>query len=177
MAAAGRGGPVRRKDGAEDVARAVPGFPELDAVCDPRDPNPRAILTKAWHAPAGVRLAGPCRLVAVGWEHAGAVPKDWDLGASLMAWSETVDNDHDPAAARAFLRGYRELAGDVEVTLPMFTSGVTAALNGTISRASIALHGDDPAERRLAERKVRMLARNPVTLDGVRRLADALAVA
>lgn len=158
---------------ADDFAGAIPGFLALDAVHDPRDPNPRAILSKAGHSPAAVRLAGAGRLVAVGWEHASAVPKDWDLGASLMAWSETVDNDYDPTAARAFLDGYRELADDIAITLPMFTSGVTAALNCTISRANIALNGEDPASRELAERNIRILARNPVTLDNVRRLADA----
>jgi len=172
LAAAARAG---GKVWADDFAGAIPGFVALDAVDDPRDPNPRAILAKAWHAPAAVRLAGAGRLVAVGWEHACAVPKDWDLGASLMAWSETVDHDHDPDAARAFLAGYRELAGeDVVITLPMFTSGVTAALNWTISRANIALHGDDPAEREIAERNIRDLARNPVRLHAVQRLADAL---
>jgi Ser/Thr protein kinase RdoA (MazF antagonist) len=159
---------------AADFARAIPGFLDLDIVCDRRDPNPRAVLSKAWHAPTAVRLAGADRLIAVGWEHASAVPKDWDLGAALMSWSETVENDYDPAAARAFLDGYRELADDIDVTLPMFTSGVTAALNWTISRANIALHDDNPAERELAERNIRILARNPVNLDNIRRLADTL---
>jgi hypothetical protein len=160
---------------ADDLARAVPGFVALDAVRDPRDPNPRAVQTKAFHAPATVRLAGEGRLVAVGWEHASAVPKDWDLGASLMAWSETGDDDaYDLTAARAFLEGYRELAGDVEVTLAMFTSGVTGELNWMISRVNIALNDEDPVERELAERNVRVLARHPVQLVHVQRLADAL---
>lgn len=161
---------------ADDLARALPGFLALDAVRDPRDPNPRAVLSKAWHAPAAVRLAGDDRLVVLGWEHTCAIPRDWDLGSSLMAWSETVDSDHDPDAARAFLAGYRELADgvDVDIELPIFTSGVTAALNWTISRANIALNADDPTQRDIAERNVRALARHPVTLDRIRRLADAL---
>lgn len=160
---------------ADDFAAAVPGFLALDAVCDPRDPNPRAVLSKAWHAPNAVRLAGGDRLVAVGWEHAGAIPKDWDLGSSLMAWSETEADGYDPTAARAFLDGYRELADDIPITLPLFTSGVTAALNWTVSRANIALNGDDPAQREVAERTIRALSRHPVGLDDIRRLADALA--
>jgi hypothetical protein len=161
-------------DWADDFARAIPGFLALDAVSDPRDPNARAILSKAWHAPAGVRTAGANRLVTIAWEHASATPKDWELGSSVMAWSETVDNDYDPAPARAFLGGYREIADDIEITLPMFTSGVTAALNWTISRANIALHDDDPVRREDAERNVRFLARNPVSLNHLERLAASL---
>jgi hypothetical protein len=121
-----------------------------------------------------MRTAGTNRLVTLGWEHASATPKDWELGSSVMAWSETVDNDYDPVAARAFLDGYRELADDIEITLPMFTSGVTAALNWTISRANIALNDDDPARRGDAERNIRVLACNPISLNHVERLADSL---
>jgi len=91
-----------------------------------------------------------------------------------MAWSETVSNDYDPAPAQAFLDGYRELTEDIPITLPMFTSGVTAALNWTISRANIALHDSDPVRRGEAERAVRVLARNPISLGHVERLAGAL---
>jgi hypothetical protein len=160
---------------ADDLARAIPGFLELDVVCDPEDPNPRAILSKAWHAPTGVRLARAGRLVLVGWEHAGAVPKDWELGSSIMAWSETVANDYDVTAARGFLDGYRQIAGAVPITLPMFSAGVTAGLNWTISRANIALHEEVASERELAERNIRVLARNPMTLRHVHRLVEGLA--
>jgi hypothetical protein len=162
---------------ADDLAAAVPGLLALDAVRDLADPNPRAILSKAWHAPAGARPAGGGRLVTIGWEHTSAVPKDWDLGASLMAWSGTDEDGYDATAARAFLDGYRELAGDVAVTLPMFTSGVTNELNWMISRANIALHEDDPVERDIAERNIRTLVRHPLRLDAVERLAAALAPA
>lgn len=159
---------------ADDLGRATPGFIELDAVCDPRDPNERAVLSKAFHAPSAVRLAGANRLVAVNWEHTSAVPKDWDLGSAVMAWSETVKNDYDLVAARAFFDGYRELADDIEITLAMFTSGVTAALNWTISRANMALNEPDPAEREIAERNIRILARNPIGLGHVQHLVDGL---
>jgi hypothetical protein len=162
------------KEWAEAFARAIPGFLDLDAIADPTDPNARAILSKAWHAPAGVRPAGPDRLVTIGWEHSSATPKDWELGSSVMAWSETIENDYDPVPARAFREGYRELAEDIAIALPMFTSGVAAALNWTISRANIALGDDDPARREEAERNIRVLARNPVSLAHVERLAEAL---
>jgi hypothetical protein len=91
-----------------------------------------------------------------------------------MAWSGTDEDGYDATAARAFLDGYRELAGDVAVTLPMFTSGVTNELNWMISRANIALHEDDPVERDIAERNIRTLVRHPLRLDAVERLAAAL---
>jgi hypothetical protein len=163
-----------RTDWADDFARAIPGVLDLEKVSDRRDPNARAVLSKAWHAPAGTRTAGTNRLVTLGWEHSSATPKDWELGSSVMAWSETVDNDYDPAPARAFLDGYRELADDIEITLPMFTSGVTAALNWTISRANIALNDDDAVRREDAERNIRVLARSPISLSNLERLADSL---
>jgi hypothetical protein len=101
-------------------------------------------------------------------------PKDWELGSSVMAWSETVEHGYDPATARAFLDGYREIADDIEIALPMFTSGVTAALNWTISRANIALNDDDHNHREEAERNIRVLARNPISLGQVQRLANDL---
>jgi hypothetical protein len=159
---------------ADDLAAAIPGFLELDQVCDPTDPNERAIFTKAWHAPPGVRLAGD-RLVAVAWEHAGAVPKDWDLGSCLTAWSETAGGDYEVAPAQAFLSGYRETGADIPIALPMFTCSVSAALNWTISRANIATCADSTDEERaLAERTIRVLARQPLTLAHVERLAAAL---
>jgi hypothetical protein len=159
---------------AEDLARAVPGFVDLDVVSDSRDPNPRAILSKAWHAPAAARPVGKDRVAAINWEHTSATPKDWELGSSLMAWSETVNNDYDPVVAKVFLNGYRELTDDIELTLALFTSGVTAALNWTISRANIALNGDVADHRDEAERNIRVLARNPISLGRVERLAHAL---
>lgn len=162
------------KPWAGGLADAVPGFLALDAVLDRRDPNPRAILSKAWHAPAAVRSAGRDRYAAVAWEHSSATPKDWELGSSLMAWSETVEDDFEPTAARAFLAGYRDLADPVELTPAIFTSGITAALNWTISRANIALHADDPADAAEAERNIAVLARNPLTLGRIERLVAAL---
>ena len=160
---------------ADAFDQAIPRFLELDdAVADPRDPNERAILSKAWHAPAAMRSAGANGLLATGWEHASAIPKDWDLGASIMAWAETDRNDFDVTVARSFVDGYRSVVGDVPIDLPMFTSGVTGALNWAISRANIALNDDDPTERELAERNIRVLVDNPITPDAVVGLADAL---
>lgn len=153
---------------------AIPGFLALGAVADDRDPDERAIMSKAWHAPAGARPVGEGRLVALGWDHSGSTPPDWELGSSLMAWSETASNDHDVDAARTFLSGYRELAGSVDITLPMFASGVSAALNWTISRANIALNHSDPVYREEATRNIRVLSHNPLTLAAIERLAHCL---
>jgi hypothetical protein len=146
----------------------------LHAIEDERDPDERAILSKGWHAPAGSRLASDGRLLLVGWDHTCAVPPDWDLGGGLMAWSETIDGDHDHDVARSFLDGYREVAGDgLPIERRMFTAGVTAALNWVISRVNIALN-DTGEDQRLAERNVPILLANPLTVDSVDRLMAAL---
>jgi hypothetical protein len=159
---------------ADQLERNIPGYLALHAIEDERDPDERAILSKGWHAPAGSRLASDGRLLLVGWDHTCAVPPDWDLGGSLMAWSETVDGDHDHDVARSFLDGYREVAGDgLPIERRMFTAGVTAALNWVISRVNIALN-DTGEDQRLAERNVPILLANPLTVDSVDRLMAAL---
>jgi hypothetical protein len=155
---------------------AVPDYLALHAFDDGRDPNPRAILTKAWHAPAGVRVASVGRLITCGWEHASAVPPDWEVGGCLMAWSETVHGGFDVEAAQAFLRGYRELAGDTITVAPaIFTAGVTAQLNWVISRVNIALNDPDETERELADRNVQVLVDNPLSVSQIEDLITSLA--
>ena len=152
---------------------AIPGYLELAAVVDERNPNDRAILSKAWHAPSACRSAGPGRLVLTGWEHTSALPVDWDFGASVMAWSETPTG-FDAASARAFASGYEEIGAPVERSLRIFTSGITGALNWTISRANIAMNDCDDRQRDDAERLIRTLVDHPVSLRSITSLLDSI---
>ena len=167
-----------RDDGAawaEALAEAVPGFLTLDAVRDERDPNARAILSHAWPSPDAVRLAGRDDVVVVGWEHASAIPPDWELGDALRAWSAGTDLELGAAAARSFLDAYRQLAeGPDELELSMFTSSVTALLNWTATRVQIALTCDDAQRRQLAARNVPGLLRDSISLPKLERFLGML---
>lgn len=162
-------------DWADDLERAVPGFVALDSILDRDDPNPRAIFTKAWHAPSGSRVLAGRRLALVGWEHSGAVPMDWDVAAAVCAWSETVEGGYDLVAAKAFLVGYRDAGGEVDLRPESFSCGVTAGLNWTISRANVASGSCDEQERALADRAIRTIVRDPLRLETVQALVDATA--
>lgn len=152
---------------------AIPGFLEIASVTDERDPNDRAILSKAWHAPSACRSAGHGRLVLTAWEHSSALPADWDFGASVMAWSETPTG-FDAASARAFATGYEEIRSPVERSPRIFTSGITGALNWVISRANIALNDCDERQREDAERLIRTLVEHPVSLASLTSLLDSI---
>ena len=158
---------------ADQFAAAIPGYTELAAVEDERDPDARAILSKAWHAPSACRSAGPGKLVLTGWEHTSALPVDWDFGASLMAWSETTTG-FDVESAGAFAAGYEEIAEPVERSLRIFTSGITGSLNWVISRANIALNDCDERQREEADRQIRTLVEHPVSLPAVTALLETI---
>ncbi|MDQ6806693.1 MAG: phosphotransferase [Actinomycetota bacterium] len=160
---------------AEALAEAVPGFVTLDAVRDERDPNARAVLSHACLSPDVVRIAGRDEILVLGWEHASAIPPDWELGDALRAWSEGSDLELGAAAARSLLNAYRELVdGPHRLELSMFASSVTALLNWIASRVQIALTGDDQQQRELASRNLPALLENPISLPSIQRLVDTL---
>ena len=164
MARAGRSGPQGRRRLGRGARRAVPGFLALDAVWDERDPNARAILSHAWPAPDAVRLAGDDEILVIGWEHASAIPPDWELGDALRAWSEGSDLELGAAAAQSLLDAYRELAdGPERLELSMFASSVTAVVNWIATRVQIALTCDDEERRDLANRNLPALLEDPIS--------------
>lgn len=164
-----------RPEWAEQLSRAVLGFLALDAVVDEVDPNPKARLSHACLQPDAVHLAGPDAIVVCGWEHASAIPPDWELGACVMAWAETDDGRLVRTPAAAFLNAYRESGGSpVELETSMFTTGVTGLINWTASRVNIALNSDDSDERDLAARTVPGLLANPISVETLERLVESL---
>jgi hypothetical protein len=161
------------------LAEAVPGFVALDAVRDDRDPDDRAVFSHCWVAPDATRVAGRDQLVLTTWDHAGAIPADWELAGALMSWSETIAGAGapDPLPGRAFLAAYR---GRVEtpdrLELRMFTAGVSAWLNWTATRVMIVLDGDEDDEQLAkARRNVPGLLTEPLSFERLERFVAALA--
>jgi Ser/Thr protein kinase RdoA (MazF antagonist) len=165
---------------AEALATAVPGFVALDAVRDDRDPADRAIFSNCDLQPGATRVAGRDQLVITGWDHAGAIPPDWEMANSLMSWSETIDGPGilDPAPGRSFLAAYhRRVELPERLELRMFTAGVSAWLNWTATRVMIVLDGDrDDEQLEKARRNVPRLLVEPLSLDRLERFAAALVV-
>jgi hypothetical protein len=157
------------------LAEAVPAFLTLDAVRDERDFNAQAILSHASLTPDAVRIAGRDKILVIGWEHATAIPPDWELGDALRAWSQGSDLELGAAAARSLLAACREVAeGPDHVELSMFTSSVNALLNWTATRVEIALTSDDEALRELADRSLPALLEDPISLPKLQRLVNML---
>jgi hypothetical protein len=160
---------------ADALAAAVPAFLTLDAVRDDRDPNARAILSHASLSPDVVRIAGRDEIVVTGWEHASAIPADWELGDALRSWSQGSDLELGAAAARSLLAAYRELAdAPDELQLTMFASSVNAVLNWIATRVEIALSCEDEERRALAARSLPALLEDPISLTKIERLIDMI---
>ncbi len=163
---------------AEALADAVPGFVALDAVRDDRDPDARAIFSHCWLSPDATRVAGRDQLVLTTWDHAGAIPPDWELASALMSWCETIDGPGvlDLVPGRALLAAYRaRVEGPDRLELRMFTAGVSAWLNWTATRVMIVLDGDrDDDQLTRARRNVPGLLTVPLSLDRLERFVNAL---
>jgi hypothetical protein len=125
------------------------------------------------------RVAGRDQLVVTGWDHAGAIPADWELASALMAWSETVDGAGalDLVPGRALLAAYRRRAETPDpLELRMFTAGVSAWLNWTATRVMIVLDRDEDDEQLAAARRnVPGLLAEPLSLDRLERFVAGLA--
>ena len=146
---------------------------ELLAIFHRREPD--AALGEAQAALA--REYGRDQLVVTGWDYAGAVPPDWEMASALMAWSETIDGAPDAVPGQAFLAAYRaQVEAPDRLELRMFSAGVSATLNWTATRVAIALDGDVDGERRAtARRALPGLLVEPLSLDRLEQLVDALA--
>ncbi|HEY7070257.1 MAG TPA: hypothetical protein VH479_09100 [Acidimicrobiales bacterium] len=164
---------------AEALADAVPGFLSLDAVRDDRDPDTRAVFSHCWLAPDATRVAGRDQLVLTTWDHAGAIPPDWELANALMSWCETIDGpgNLDVVPGRAFLAAYRgRVEGPEQLELRMFTAGVSAWLNWTATRVMIVLDAErEDDQLTKARRNVPGLLVEPLSLDRLEGFVEALA--
>ena len=109
------------------------------------------------------------------WEHAGAMPPRWDLGGTLATWSQGVLDGVNPAAARALLAGYAEVA-DVPrpLNLGIFSASVCGSLSWLTSRIRIALGDTDVGRREVAGRAVPWLLANLPSRRKLQAVLDAL---
>jgi hypothetical protein len=148
----------------------IPTLVDVASVC--RDlSGEHVILSKHRLIPGDIRPGPDGSSVILNWEHPSPMPPTQELGASL---AECEKNDH-PVLLRAFLDGYRRAGRTVpELELAMFTTAISATLNWTATRISIALTSCDDERRDLAAREVPGLLANPPSRRRFERMIRAL---
>lgn len=157
------------------LAEVIPTIVDVSGIVEVAGPGEDVVLSACHYAPNAFRVAGPDRLVIMGWDHAGAMPVRWDLGATLVAWSGGVDGGVNRAAAKALAAGYAE---ETEVPGPLvlgsFSTAVCASLNWLGSRIRIALRECDVEAKEIAARAVPTLLAEPPSRNRLQAVLDAI---
>jgi hypothetical protein len=158
----------------DDLADALPTLLKLRTIVDDRDPAEAPILSHGSPGPGTICRGSGAELVLTNWDHAGATPPSWELGAVLEHWSVDPTGQVDEAVVATLVRGYRDGAGtDPYLGMGMFSGMVTGFLNWTESRVNIALGADDEKLRDEAARMLPGLLRKPLTRAHLESVLDA----
>jgi hypothetical protein len=152
------------------LQRLIPALLDISAVCADLSSEP-VVLSKFRLLPTDLRPGPDGGWVILNWEHAGPIPRGQELGASLAE----CDKGDDPAVRRAFLAGYRSSGIEVPtLDMTMFTTAVSATLNWTATRMSVALTSDNDERRQSADREVPLLLANPPSRQRFYRILEAV---
>jgi hypothetical protein len=117
-----------------------------------------------------VRMGEADELVVMHWDFAGPMTPEWDLASTLKQW--TGSGAH-PDAARALLSGYRARAKEVPtLTLGSFTRSITGWLTWLLHRAWEAADRQPSEQRDFAERALRELLDEQLTVAKLTALVD-----
>jgi hypothetical protein len=152
-------------------------LPELTALAETgvTPPPEPLLLTHCSLGPGNARLRDG-RLLITGWEHAGAQPAAWELGAALVAWALGTDRTVNTRAAHALWGGYRTAGGTVPaLDVDNFSASISAWLNWTHGQAAGALEAPDGERRRTLDRSAAQLLSRPLTRAGLDSILLALA--
>lgn len=151
---------------------AVSGFVEVADIVPagmPGDP----ILCHSDLGPYNVRQ-GADGHVLLGWEFAGGQPALWEFGYTVNQWA--TGRRMEPIA-RALAAGYAAGGGCVPGGLEMFGSTVPASLNWIRTRIQASLQAEPGSDtKRAADREVSHLLVEPLSLDRLTRLSNAVRV-
>jgi hypothetical protein len=161
---------------ADRLAEVIPGIVDVSKIIEPVDAAADVVLSACHYAPNAFRVAGPDDLVMTGWDHAGSIPRRWDLGGTLATWSGGAGGEVHPSAAKALLAGYTEEATAPEpLDLGIFSAALAASMNWLTSRIRIAINPAEAAEEReIAGRAVPTLLAQPPSRDHLRAILDAI---
>lgn len=155
---------------AEALTAALPGIIDLVGTAPPEGFMGPCVLCHC-DLNAGNIWSGRGGLALIDWEHAGAIPPLWELGAALTTWAIGPDGSVDNAAAEALARGYGAVDG---LDVGIFAGAISAHLNWTLNRAHAALTHKDAEERGRAAAEARKLFDAPLNVRQLNLLLDAL---
>ena len=161
---------------ADRLAEVIPGIVDVSRTVEPVDAAADVVLSACHYAPNAFRVAGRDDLVVTGWDHAGSIPRRWDLGGTLAGWSGGAGGEVHASAAKALLAGYAEEATVPEpVDLGIFSAALAASMNWLTSRIRIAINPAEAAEEReIAGRAVPTLLVHPPSRDHLEAILEAI---
>ncbi|MCA1695438.1 MAG: hypothetical protein LC749_12285 [Actinobacteria bacterium] len=147
---------------ADRLAAIIPVLVDVGGIVEAVDADAELILSAGNYGPRAVRVAGADDLVVVGWEHAGTVPRRWDVGGALASWTVACPLRVNREAVKALTAGYVESAVPQPRDLRSSAQRVTAHLNWTGSRINLVFENDaDTGWREVAARAVPALLADP----------------
>jgi hypothetical protein len=156
------------------LVAALPGLLKLAVTPVPAGAS-TPILTHCNFGPGCIARLGSGELVVTGWEHAGALPAEWELAVAIMGWSGHARGRADLRTAQALMGGYLAEGGPVRgLGVRAFSSYVCGWLNRTYGQAAMALHVTDREEARVFHRSAADVLAGPLTIDRLESVVTAI---
>jgi Ser/Thr protein kinase RdoA (MazF antagonist) len=155
---------------ADQLVALAPTIDELSAITA-EPPQHDIVITNCDLGVGQVRTGPGGELVVMHWDFAGPMAREWELATTLFHWTAGGNN---LGAARALCTGYRERRGlDPSLTLGAFGSVVTGWLTWLLHRGWEASDPEPSDERAFAERTLRDVLDDPLTVSKLHALLRA----
>jgi aminoglycoside phosphotransferase (APT) family kinase protein len=159
------------KPWADELAALSRSIDELSAVTAEASPE-SVVITNCDIVVDAVRLGAGQELVVMHWDFAGPMVPEWELASTLLQWTAFGRNLE---AARALLEGYKARGGDASsLTLGSFTTAITGWLTWTLHRGWEASGPQPPEKEEFAERALREVLGDPLTVGKLEAFLEAL---
>jgi hypothetical protein len=163
-----------RRAGCSWVDEVVALAPTIGALAQVQAEQPRGgvVITNRDITIDTVRLGPSGTLVLMHWDFAGPMLPEWELASVLFHW--TGDGARNEDAAAPLMAGYRARRGGAPpVSLESFSSVITGGLTWLLHRAWEASEPGHSEKRAFAERALREVLDEPLTVQKLERLVGA----
>jgi hypothetical protein len=155
---------------ADELAALSRSIDELSTVTADAPPE-SVVITNCDIVVDAVRLGRGQELVVMHWDFAGPMVPEWELASTLLQWTAF---GRDLEAARRLLDGYRARRGDASLTLGSFNTAITGWLTWTLHRGWEASGSQPPEQAEFAERALRAVLDDPLTVGKLEAFLAAL---
>lgn len=162
-------------------AAGVQWTDELAALCRPIEelstvtaepPNDSIVISNCDIGVEQVRMGPGGELVVMHWDFSGPMVPEWELATTLFHWTQGGANLE---SASALSNGYRERRGHLpSLALGSFSSVITGWLTWLLHRAWEASDPVPSEKRDFADRTVAEVLEEPLTVDKLQALIDAV---